>query len=77
MLRFCFLFKKSGKFIFFTVISLHCKAGTVIVAANASLPRCYIFHCESFFVFDEINSNFLNKSFVAGLLVALMLWNVL
>lgn len=43
------------------------------MAANVSLPRCFIFHCESFFVFGEINSNFLNNSFVAGLLVALML----
>lgn len=43
------------------------------MAANVSLPWCFIFHCESFFVFGEINSNFLNNSFVAGLLVALTL----
>lgn len=31
---------------------------------------CLIFHCEVFFfVFDKINSNFVNESFFAGLLV--------
>lgn len=39
------------------------------MAANLSLLKCFIFHCEGFFVFDKINSNFLNKSIVAGLCV--------
>lgn len=38
------------------------------MAANLSLLKCFILSCEVFFVFDKINSNFLNKSIVAALL---------